>query len=124
MAEPPDPPKEWQREREAKRDAALAQTSRGTVSGLVLDPQQLAVPGSAVELTNNSTNIVRATTTNEAGLYRFDAMDPLAKTPHATLRNRISMLTFRLPLIVQKSGSTSPGVYGTRAAVHELYFAC
>jgi hypothetical protein len=54
---------------------ALAQTSRGTVSGLVLDPQQLAVPGSAVELTNNSTNIVRATTTNEAGLYRFDAMD-------------------------------------------------
>jgi outer membrane receptor protein involved in Fe transport len=55
---------------------ALAQTSRGTVTGLVLDPQQLAAPGSIVELTNTSTDIVRATTTNQAGLYRFDAVDP------------------------------------------------
>src|SRR5262249_13599552 len=55
---------------------ALAQTSRGTVSGLVLDPQKAAIPGATVDLTNNDTNVVRSTTTNEAGLYRFDAVDP------------------------------------------------
>jgi Carboxypeptidase regulatory-like domain len=55
---------------------AFAQTSRGTVSGLVLDAQKLAVPGAAVELANTSTNVLRATATNEAGLYRFDAVDP------------------------------------------------
>jgi hypothetical protein len=42
---------------------AFAQTSRGTVSGLVLDMQKLAVPGAAVELTNTSTNVVRAAAT-------------------------------------------------------------
>ncbi|MBZ5634629.1 MAG: carboxypeptidase regulatory-like domain-containing protein [Acidobacteriia bacterium] len=53
-----------------------AQTSRGTVSGLVWDPQNLAVPAAVVELTNADTNSVRSTTTNDAGFYRFDAVDP------------------------------------------------
>ena len=53
-----------------------AQTSRGTISGLVLDPQALAVPAATVELTNLNTNIVSKSATNEVGLYRFDAVEP------------------------------------------------
>lgn len=55
---------------------ALAQTSRGTLSGLVQDPQRLVVPDAMVELTNLETNVVRTGATNEEGLYRFDAVDP------------------------------------------------
>lgn len=55
---------------------AIGQTSRGTVSGLVTDFQKAAVPGAAVDLTNNATNVSRSTQTNESGLYRFDAVDP------------------------------------------------
>ncbi len=56
--------------------ALQAQTSRGTVTGSILDPSSANVPNAKVELKNNATNIVRTTTTNEAGLYRFDAVDP------------------------------------------------
>ena len=55
---------------------ASAQTSRGTVSGLVTDSQKGVIPAATVDLTNLSTNVSRSTQTNEAGLYRFDAVDP------------------------------------------------
>ena len=42
----------------------------------MLDAQKLAVPGAAVELANDSTSVLRAGATNQAGLYRFDAVDP------------------------------------------------
>lgn len=53
-----------------------AQTSRGTVNGLVTDQSGAAVAGSDVDLRNTATNVVRNTKTNESGLYRFDAVDP------------------------------------------------
>jgi len=52
-----------------------AQTSRGTVTGLVADTQKSIVPGATVELTALATNVSRTTTSNESGLYRFDAVD-------------------------------------------------
>src|SRR5215467_12003653 len=52
------------------------QTSRGTVSGLVTDPAGAAVVIANVELRNTATNVARTTTSNEAGFYRFDAVDP------------------------------------------------
>ena len=52
-----------------------AQTSRGTVSGTVLDSSGLVLFGSSIELTNIDTNVVRTVTTNNAGIYRFDAVD-------------------------------------------------
>ncbi len=55
---------------------AIAQSSRGTVSGLVLDATKSAVLGAAVDLANEDTKVVRSTTTNESGAYRFDAVDP------------------------------------------------
>lgn len=54
---------------------ASAQTSRGTVSGVVADPNGAVVPGATVTLTNAETSVARTTTTNEEGFYRFDAVD-------------------------------------------------
>src|SRR5687767_9147996 len=55
--------------------ALLAQTSRGTVTGTTLDPQGASIAGATVELHHRETNQTRSTVTNEAGLYRFDAVD-------------------------------------------------
>ena len=54
---------------------ALGQTSRGTVTGIVTDPQAAAVPNAQVEIQNGQTGVKRSTSTNDAGLYRFDAVD-------------------------------------------------
>jgi hypothetical protein len=54
---------------------ALAQTSRGTVSGIVSDSAGAVVAGAKVELTNKNTGVMRSTITNNAGVYRFDAVD-------------------------------------------------
>src|SRR5947209_3167680 len=55
--------------------AAHAQTSRGTVSGTVTDPSGALVTSASVALTHRETGVRRTTTTNEAGIYRFDAVD-------------------------------------------------
>ena len=54
---------------------AVAQTSRGTVTGVIIDASRSGVPGAAVEITNKETNVTRDTKTNEQGIYRFDAVD-------------------------------------------------
>jgi len=54
----------------------LGQTSRGTLTGIVTDAQGGAIPAANVTLNNEATNVQRTTQTNEAGLYRFDAVDP------------------------------------------------
>ena len=55
--------------------AAHAQTSRGTVSGTVTDPSGAVVTRASITLTQTETGVRRNTTTNEAGIYRFDAVD-------------------------------------------------
>lgn len=54
---------------------ALAQTSRGNISGLVTDTNGAVVSGANVTITNTATNVSRKSTTNDEGLYRFDAVD-------------------------------------------------
>lgn len=54
---------------------AFAQTSRGTVSGIVKDSTGAVIPGAEVTLTSTETTITRTTTTNNEGFYRFDAVD-------------------------------------------------
>lgn len=56
--------------------APLAQTSRGTVSGAVTDPNGATVAGANITLTNLETDVARTTVTNDEGFYRFDAVDP------------------------------------------------
>ena len=51
------------------------QTSRGTVTGSMLDSSGAAVRGPNIALTSQQTVIRLNTGSNEAGLYRFDAVD-------------------------------------------------
>ncbi len=52
-----------------------AQTSRGTLTGIVTDSSGGAIAKATVTITQAGTNLKRQTTTNEAGVYRFDAVD-------------------------------------------------
>jgi outer membrane receptor protein involved in Fe transport len=54
---------------------AAAQTSRGTVSGIISDPTGAVIPGATVTLTNKETTVTRTTVTNSEGVYRFDAVN-------------------------------------------------
>lgn len=53
----------------------LAQTSRGTLTGIVTDSSGAAIAKATVTITQQGTNANRETTSNEAGVYRFDAVD-------------------------------------------------
>jgi Carboxypeptidase regulatory-like domain/TonB dependent receptor/TonB-dependent Receptor Plug Domain len=53
----------------------FAQTSRGTVSGVVTDSTGAVITGASVVLTNKATTVSRSTVTNNEGFYRFDAVD-------------------------------------------------
>jgi Carboxypeptidase regulatory-like domain len=55
--------------------SARAQTSRGTVTGTVLDSAGAVVTGAHVSLTGVETGGRLSTTSNDAGVYRFDAVD-------------------------------------------------
>jgi Carboxypeptidase regulatory-like domain len=55
---------------------SLAQTSKGTVVGTVLDPNGAVVAGATVKLTNTETGVSREVTTTAEGTYRFEAVDP------------------------------------------------
>ena len=54
---------------------AHGQTSRGTVSGTILDASGAVVAGARVVLTGAETGARRSALSNEAGIYRFDAVD-------------------------------------------------
>src|SRR6516225_4381394 len=56
--------------------SANAQTSRGTVTGTVLDPTGAVISGARVTLTGVETGVRLSTNSNDAGVYRFDAVDP------------------------------------------------
>src|SRR5579883_773963 len=53
----------------------FAQTSRGTITGLVTDPKGAVIAGADIEIESIKTGVKRTTKSNEAGLYRFDAVD-------------------------------------------------
>src|SRR5262245_45852214 len=53
----------------------IAQSSRGTVDGRIVDSSLATVAGAQVELRSLTTGVIRTTISNEAGNYRFDAVD-------------------------------------------------
>jgi len=55
--------------------SVVAQTSRGTVSGIATDPNNAVVAGANIRLTNSATSQERTTTSNSEGFYRFDAVE-------------------------------------------------
>src|SRR5690349_1036941 len=56
--------------------AASAQTSRGTLTGTVLDSSGATVGGAHITLTGVATGVRRATVSNDAGLYRRIVREP------------------------------------------------
>jgi hypothetical protein len=55
---------------------ARAQEFRATIQGIVTDSSQAVVVGATVTLHNVKTNVGVVKQTNDAGLYRFDYVDP------------------------------------------------
>src|SRR5439155_9408127 len=55
--------------------SANAQTSRGTVTGTVLDRTGAVIAGASVTLTGVETGVRISTNSNEVSIYRFDAVD-------------------------------------------------
>ena len=53
----------------------FGQTSRGTLTGTVTDNTGAVVSKATVKITQQGTGATRQTTTNSAGIYRFDAVD-------------------------------------------------
>jgi hypothetical protein len=54
----------------------LAQESRGSISGKVVDPQNSVVPGAAVVVTNTATNVSDKATTNQTGYFEVNFLNP------------------------------------------------
>ena len=56
--------------------AALAQTSRGTISGSIVDPSGAMVTGASVKLEQAETGLTSSTVTTNAGLFSFTDLPP------------------------------------------------
>ena len=56
--------------------AAFAQSATGTITGTVVDGTGAALPGATVNATEATTGTVRTVITDEAGLFRFAALNP------------------------------------------------
>src|SRR5260370_10318013 len=52
-----------------------SQTSRGTVTGTVTDASGATVTNATVTIKQAGTNVTHQTPTNDASIYRFDAVD-------------------------------------------------
>jgi hypothetical protein len=57
---------------------AFGQSSTGTLTGTVIDPGDLAMPGATVELVNTATGATTTTTTGPEGIFRFNSLAPTA----------------------------------------------
>ena len=64
---------------------ASAQTTSGSISGTVVDAQGQVVPGADIIITNQQTQEVRRTVSNEVGLFAFPALQPGPYTVRAEL---------------------------------------
>ena len=61
------------------RHPAFAQGSSAGLTGLVTDTSEAVVQGASVKAKNPSTNVVRSTTTDATGYYRFPSL-PVVNT--------------------------------------------
>jgi hypothetical protein len=71
----------------------FAQQTTGTITGRVIDPQDMAVPGATITATNTATGLVRSDVSNGEGLYHLNAMpvgtyDVVAEIPGFTRLER------------------------------------
>ena len=55
-------------------ETSFAQQTTGTISGRVVDPQGMAVPGATITTTSTTTGLVRTDVSDAEGLYRLNAL--------------------------------------------------
>lgn len=104
-----------------------AQTTSGSMSGLVVDAQNQVVPGADVVITNEQNGETRRTVTNEVGAFVFAGVGPGPYTVRAELsgfrpierRNNVVLANSRLaiPALVLEVGTLAEAV--TVSAVGE-----
>jgi hypothetical protein len=56
--------------------AAIGQSSTGTLTGTVADPQGAVIPGASVKVVDPTTNSVREASTNEVGRFTINSIPP------------------------------------------------
>lgn len=109
--------------------ARAQSAATGSVSGEVTDPQNAAVPGAAVRLTDLGTNAIRSTTTNDAGRYEFANVPPgrydLTISKAGFSQSKVSAQTVEVGLnltlnAVLQVGATATTVEVTASAGAEL----
>ena len=78
---------------------ASAQTTSGSISGSVVDAQNQVVPGADIIVTNQQTQEVRRTVSNEVGLFAFPALQPgpysIAPSSPASGRSNVATTSCR-----------------------------
>ncbi|MGO4517709.1 carboxypeptidase regulatory-like domain-containing protein [Terriglobus sp. 2YAB30_2] len=60
--------------------AAFAQTGQGSISGTIRDSQGDLVPGARIEVISDATKVSQVATTNNAGLFQIQSLNPGAYT--------------------------------------------
>ena len=55
---------------------ASAQTGQASLNGVVKDSTGAIMPGVAVSIANQATNVVRSTVSNQQGIYSLPALPP------------------------------------------------
>jgi hypothetical protein len=65
---------------------ALAQSSTGTITGQVADPQKSLIPGAQITLTNTGTNETHTAVTSAGGVYIFPSLTPGTYNVSATAK--------------------------------------
>src|SRR5438105_4508677 len=55
-------------------ETSFAQQTTGTITGRVVDPQGMAVPGATITTTNTTTGLARTDVSDAEGLYRLNAL--------------------------------------------------
>jgi hypothetical protein len=88
--------------------SANAQTSRGTVTGTVLDPTGAVISGARVTLTGVETGVRLSTTSNDAGVYRFEAVDPGAYDLTASLSGFRTYLSTHIGVEANRATTIDP----------------
>ena len=77
--------------------AAYAQTTNGTISGIVFDPNDKAIPGAEVLVLNDATRISYPGRTNGEGIYAIPNLPP---GPYRIQVSKVGFKTIIKPDIV------------------------
>jgi hypothetical protein len=111
---------------------AVAQSTYGTVNGIVTDPSAAAVRGATVAAINQQTQVTHSLVTNTEGRYRFMNLDPGVYTLSAsapgfnvTERKDVNLLAreelaIDFQLAVASAAATTVEVIGTPVIAEQL----